>query len=115
MAIDQNRTTGDKPVPDEFWNGLWWVPDGVGRFRNASPRECAAEIMRLRERVRLLEAAVLRLWPTVLTAPIRPPVLPNGTASPTRRPLRSDSPRRPLAPPAAPHAAGRAGSRTPAD
>ena len=33
---------------DEFWEGIWWVPDGTGKVRNATPGECAAEIKRLR-------------------------------------------------------------------
>lgn len=42
-----------KPDPqatafDEFWEGIWWVPDVAGKVRNATPGECAAEIKRLR-------------------------------------------------------------------
>ena len=34
---------------DEFMAGIWWVPaDKQGIVRNASPKECADEIMRLR-------------------------------------------------------------------
>lgn len=32
---------------DEFYGGIWWVPEGKG-MRNASPGECAREIQRLR-------------------------------------------------------------------
>ena len=35
----------------EFWGGLWWVPDGAGKVRNATPGECAEEIKRLRDEV----------------------------------------------------------------
>lgn len=41
----------DKNI-DEFLYGIWWVPDGTGGLRNASPMECAAEIKRLRETLR---------------------------------------------------------------
>jgi hypothetical protein len=45
---------------DEFMGGIWWVPaDNTascsGIVRNASPKECADEIMRLR---RLLAAII---------------------------------------------------------
>jgi hypothetical protein len=47
---------------DEFWSGVWWVPnDGADRIeyrlRSATLGECAAEIQRLRARVAELEAA----------------------------------------------------------
>lgn len=32
----------------EFYGGIWWVPDGT-QMRNATPGECATEIMRLRK------------------------------------------------------------------
>jgi hypothetical protein len=36
-------------LSDEFTGGIWWVPaDKPGIVRNASPKECADEIMRLR-------------------------------------------------------------------
>lgn len=41
--------TGVENGPDEFWQGIWWVPDVAGKVRNATPSECAAEIMRLRD------------------------------------------------------------------
>lgn len=37
-----------KVATDEFWEGIWWVPDGTGNVRNATPGECATEIQRLR-------------------------------------------------------------------
>lgn len=38
-----------KTTDDEFYGGIWWVPDGAGGgVRNATPGECAAEIKRLR-------------------------------------------------------------------
>lgn len=40
---------------DEFKFGIWWKPDSAGGFRNASPRECAAEILRLRKYVDRLD------------------------------------------------------------
>lgn len=41
---NESKTAAD----DEFWEGIWWVPDGTGNVRNATPKECAAEIKRLR-------------------------------------------------------------------
>ena len=38
----------DKMTADEFYGGIWWVLDGSGKVRNATPGECAAEIQRLR-------------------------------------------------------------------
>jgi hypothetical protein len=36
-------------LSDEFTGGIWWVPaDKPGIVRNASPKECVDEIMRLR-------------------------------------------------------------------
>lgn len=46
----ESKTT----AADEFWGGIWWVPDGTGSLRNATPGECAHEIQRAR-------AAILRL------------------------------------------------------
>lgn len=45
---------GSKTTADEFYGGIWWVPDGAGKLRNATPGECAHEIQRER-------AAILRL------------------------------------------------------
>jgi hypothetical protein len=37
----------------EFWGEIWWVPNGAGKVRNATPKECAEEIKRLREYERM--------------------------------------------------------------
>jgi hypothetical protein len=50
MRVDRSTTS------DEFWQGLWWLPDGAGRLRNASPAECATEIQRLRACLAELES-----------------------------------------------------------
>jgi hypothetical protein len=53
--------SGGEPPPlattDEFWCGVWWVPDEArpGHLRSATPGECVTEIMRLRELVATLE------------------------------------------------------------
>lgn len=55
MADPVSQTT----EPDEFWNGIWWLPDGHGRLRNASVKECADEIKRLRAEVDRLVSGLL--------------------------------------------------------
>ena len=44
---------------DEFWHGVWWVPDSDGGVRNATPGECAEEIKRLRKELEDCENAAL--------------------------------------------------------
>ena len=36
---------------DEFWHGIWWLPDFHGGLRSAETREYVAEIKRLRAEV----------------------------------------------------------------
>jgi hypothetical protein len=52
-AIVKPETTDD-----EFRGGIWWIPDGAGTLRNATPRECAAEIKRARAAVSRLTVRV---------------------------------------------------------
>ena len=47
---------------DEFYAGVWWVPDGspLGSLRSATLSECAAEIIRLREALVLAQPEIAR-------------------------------------------------------
>ena len=48
---------------DEFYAGVWWVPDGsspLGSLRSATLSECAAEIIRLREALVLAQSEIAR-------------------------------------------------------
>ena len=41
--------TDEAPEDDEFRFGLWWVKEGIRQLRAATLKECAAEIVRLRQ------------------------------------------------------------------
>lgn len=56
MTDSTSQTTDD-----EFWGGIWWVPDGTGSLRNATPGECATEIQRARAAVSRLTVRVNEL------------------------------------------------------
>jgi hypothetical protein len=62
---------------DEFRDGIWWVPMGDGRLRDACLSECATEIQRMRA---MVDAA----RPIIATAERFRPDLPVNDAAKLR-------------------------------
>jgi hypothetical protein len=48
IHLDAHLTRPEPTQDDEFWHGLWWVPDAGGGLRTAKQSECTTEIKRLR-------------------------------------------------------------------
>ncbi len=58
--MSKTTTSGHPSEDDEFFHGIWWVPDGPGMLRDARLSECATEIKRLRAEVRRLNGLLTK-------------------------------------------------------
>ena len=54
MVAEWMKSLPKPESEDEFFGGVWWVPDGAGGVRSASPGECALALRQARAEIKRL-------------------------------------------------------------